>query len=208
LTPTALEPRSDPVDWMRREIEAALDSQRNIVPVMIGGFDFSTPAVARQLTGRLTALKEYNGLRVPEGYFPQAMERLRNNFLNVPVDAVLQSASVSARQVAREQKDKAARALTGEYRKREDEQCRNAAQAKAARQARKPDPKRGAEAEGLRRRIWHSAASALWPPSRPTLLVASLVGIAVLGAITAWIVLFYNAQKTFDSGIAELISRQ
>ena len=35
LTPTALERCSDPEDWMRREIEAALDSQRNIVPLML-----------------------------------------------------------------------------------------------------------------------------------------------------------------------------
>jgi hypothetical protein len=30
---------------MRREIEAALDSQRNIVPLMLEGFDFVTPAM-------------------------------------------------------------------------------------------------------------------------------------------------------------------
>jgi hypothetical protein len=35
------------------------------------------------------------------------MERLRNRFLNVPVDAVLHGASDSAQQVAKEQKDKA-----------------------------------------------------------------------------------------------------
>jgi hypothetical protein len=31
---------------MRREIEAALDSRRNIVPLMFAGFDFDTPATA------------------------------------------------------------------------------------------------------------------------------------------------------------------
>jgi hypothetical protein len=41
LTPTALERCADPKDWMRREIEAALDSRRNIIPVMLEGFDFS-----------------------------------------------------------------------------------------------------------------------------------------------------------------------
>jgi hypothetical protein len=39
LTPTALERCADPKDWMRREIEAALDSRRNIVPLMLAGFD-------------------------------------------------------------------------------------------------------------------------------------------------------------------------
>jgi hypothetical protein len=54
LTPTALEHSGDPNDWMRREIEAALDSQRNIVPLMLAGFDFSTPAVASQLATLLS----------------------------------------------------------------------------------------------------------------------------------------------------------
>jgi hypothetical protein len=111
LTPTALERCGDPKDWMRREIEAALDSQRNIVPLMLAGFDFGTPATASQLTGKLAALRQYNGLPIPEGYFPQAMERLRSKFLHVPVDAVLHPASDSAQQVAKEQKDKATMAL-------------------------------------------------------------------------------------------------
>jgi TPR repeat protein len=111
LTPTALERCGDPNDWMRREIEAALESQRNIVPLMFEGFDFGTPTIANKLTGKLAALKEYNGLPIPKGYFSSAMERLRNKFLNVQVDAVLHPASVSAQQVAKEQKDKATTAL-------------------------------------------------------------------------------------------------
>src|SRR5262245_20609709 len=112
LTPTALERCSDPEDWMRREIEAALDSQRNIVPLMLAGFDFGTPAIASQLTGKLATLKEYNGLEIPKArFFSSEMERLRNKFLNVPVDAVLHPASDSAQQAATEQKDKATMAL-------------------------------------------------------------------------------------------------
>jgi hypothetical protein len=48
-TPTALERCGDPDDWMRREIETALDSKRNIVPLMLEGFDFSRPAIANSL---------------------------------------------------------------------------------------------------------------------------------------------------------------
>ena len=43
------------------------------------------------------------------------MERLRNKFLNVPVDAVLHPASDSAQQAAKEQKDKATMALGDEH---------------------------------------------------------------------------------------------
>src|SRR5262249_16620849 len=120
LTPAALERCSDPKDWMRREIEAAIESQRNIVPLMLQGFDFGTPAIAAQLIGKLAALKDYNGLRVPEGYFSQAMERLRNKFLNVPVDAVLHQASPSAQQVATELKEKAIIALESQRREAGD----------------------------------------------------------------------------------------
>src|SRR5215470_14926976 len=88
LTPTALERCGDPKDWMRREIEAALDNRRNIVPLMLEGFDFGTPAIASQLTGKLAALKEYNGLEIPAvRFFSAQMKRLRKRFLNVPVDA-------------------------------------------------------------------------------------------------------------------------
>jgi hypothetical protein len=111
LTPTALEHCRDPKDWMRREIEAAIDNKRNIVPVMLEGFDFDTPAIAVQLDGKLEGLKNYNGLAIPKGLFPQTMQRLRERFLNVPIDAVLEEASVPAQAAATEQKDRATRAL-------------------------------------------------------------------------------------------------
>ncbi len=62
LTPSALERCGNPTDWLRREIETALSSQRNIVPLMLEGFNFGTPGIARQLTGTLAALKRYNAL--------------------------------------------------------------------------------------------------------------------------------------------------
>src|ERR1035438_9293698 len=42
LTPSALERSDNPADWLRREIETALEAQRNIVPLMLEGFDFGT----------------------------------------------------------------------------------------------------------------------------------------------------------------------
>src|SRR5208282_862828 len=65
LTPSALARCGDPTDWLRREIEAALDSKRNIVPLMLEGFDFGAFAIASQLTGKLEVLKRYNALTVP-----------------------------------------------------------------------------------------------------------------------------------------------
>lgn len=104
LTPSALERCDDPEDWLRREIETALSTQRNIVPLMLESFDFAAPGLAGQLTGALANLKNYNGLRIPPDYFDAAMERLRTRFLNVPLTAVLHPISDSAQQAAREQK--------------------------------------------------------------------------------------------------------
>ena len=102
LTPSALERCNEPSDWLRREIETALDSQRNIVPLMLEGFSFGTPKIASQLTGNLAALKRYNGLNIPPEFFFEAMGRLRDRFLNVPLKAVLHPASLSARRAAME----------------------------------------------------------------------------------------------------------
>jgi len=45
LTPSALERCGDPADWLRREIETALATQRNTVPLMLEGLDFGTPKI-------------------------------------------------------------------------------------------------------------------------------------------------------------------
>ena len=103
LTPSALERCNEPGDWLRREIETALENKRNIVPLMLEGFDFGTPAIANQLTGKLAALKRYNALDVPASYFMAAMERLRERFLNVSLEGVLHPASPEVRRATESQ---------------------------------------------------------------------------------------------------------
>jgi hypothetical protein len=103
LTPSALEQCNDPKDWLRREIETALDGHRNTVPLMLEGFDFGTPKIAEQLTGTLAALRHYNGLSIPPEYFLEAMQRLRERFLNVPLSAVLHPAAPPAVRAVKEQ---------------------------------------------------------------------------------------------------------
>ncbi len=108
LTPSALERCDTPGDWLRREIEEALETRRNIVPLMLEGFDFSAPAIAGKLTGKLAVVKRYNGLTVPAEYFDAAMTKLRDKFLNVPLEAVLHPASKFAQQAAKDQQAAAA----------------------------------------------------------------------------------------------------
>ena len=112
LTPTALSRCKDPADWMRREIEVALDAQRNIVPLLLNGFTFEAPLVVERLKGSLAPLRHYHALRVPEdsAYFDAAMDLLRSKYLAIALDAVTQPASAHAQQVAQEQQVAALRA--------------------------------------------------------------------------------------------------
>lgn len=88
LAPGSLERCNEPGDWLRREIEHAMDLQRNIVPVLIDGFDFGQ--CERYLTGKLKELKRYNGLPLSHDFFDAAMERLRTRFLKQPVYGAIQ----------------------------------------------------------------------------------------------------------------------
>jgi tetratricopeptide (TPR) repeat protein len=102
LTPSALERCNELGDWLRREIETAMDEKRNIVPLMLESFDFGSSPTLNALTGKLENLKKYNGLRVPSEYFFEAMNRLRERFLNVPLDAVIHPIPESAKPVTAE----------------------------------------------------------------------------------------------------------
>jgi len=68
---------------------------------MLEGFDFTTPVLARYLTGKLGGLKSYNALRVPAEYFDEAMTRLRERYLNVPLDAVVHPLSANVRETVK-----------------------------------------------------------------------------------------------------------
>jgi len=103
LTPSALEGCYHRDDWLRREIETALDARRNIVPLMLEGFDFSAPLITSQLIGKLATLKLYNALNVPADYFFSAMDRLRERFLNVPLEAAHHPPSPFAQRAAEAQ---------------------------------------------------------------------------------------------------------
>lgn len=102
LTPSALERCNEPGDWLRREIELAIDEKRNIVPIMLEGFSFGDPTITKYLTGKMAVLKKYNGLNVPADYIEAAMDRLRDDFLSIPLDAVLHPISDKVQEVVRD----------------------------------------------------------------------------------------------------------
>ena len=88
LSPSTLERCINPDDWLRREIETALDEKRNIVPLTLDGFDFGNPEVVNVLVGKLSSLRYCNALRLLPDYFQEAMVRLRNEYLNIALKDV------------------------------------------------------------------------------------------------------------------------
>ena len=111
LTPTALDRCSQPGDWLRREIETAVDEKRNIIPLLFDGFNFASPSVVEKLTGKLASIPRYNALEIPSGYFIEAMERLSRRYLNIPLDAVIHPVSTEVRKVVQEVQVAADKAL-------------------------------------------------------------------------------------------------
>lgn len=89
LTPGSIERCVEPNDWLRREIEFAMELRRNIVPLLANGFTFAGSEA--YLTGNLSELSKYNALNVPHDYFDAAMEKLRSRFLKQPVYGAVKS---------------------------------------------------------------------------------------------------------------------
>jgi hypothetical protein len=111
LTPTALDRCNEPGDWLRREIEIAVDEKRNIIPLFFDGFNFSSPSIIKNLTDKLASINRYNGLDVPGGYFIEAMKRLHTRYLNIPLNAVIHPVSTEAGKAVKKEKNAADKAL-------------------------------------------------------------------------------------------------
>jgi tetratricopeptide (TPR) repeat protein len=105
LAPSALERCSKPGDWLRREIETAMDERRNIIPVMLEGFDFGGPPAKKYLTGKLEALGTYNGLTLIAEYIEAGLEKLRKRHLNVALEDIqLHRLTAEAEEITKTQK--------------------------------------------------------------------------------------------------------
>ena len=111
LTPTTLDRCDEPGDWLRREIETAIEEKRNVIPLFFDGFKFGDPVISEKLSGKLGKLQKYNGINFPEGYFDEAMERLCARYLNVALDAVLHPVSAEVQKAVEEQKSAANQAV-------------------------------------------------------------------------------------------------
>jgi tetratricopeptide (TPR) repeat protein len=100
LSPSALDRCNEPEDWLRREIETAIENKRNIISLMMEGFDFGSPSTAEVMTGKLANLKKYNALSIPSEYFEEAMAKLRSErFLTRPIESVSHPISEITKQI-------------------------------------------------------------------------------------------------------------
>lgn len=71
LPPKALERCKEPDDWVKKEIVCALKNKKNIIPVMLRGFDWP-----KNLQEEIKDIKLYNGLVANTEYFEQFLDKL------------------------------------------------------------------------------------------------------------------------------------
>lgn len=86
LSPSALEECNEPGDWLHRTIELAIDQKRNIVLLLLEGFEFDSPKTIEALNGKLSHLKDCNGLQIYTEDISKGMEKLRHEYLNIVPD--------------------------------------------------------------------------------------------------------------------------
>jgi formylglycine-generating enzyme required for sulfatase activity len=111
LTPGTLDRCQAPDDWVRREIEHAIELGRNVVPILVNDFIFDDTTLVR-LPETLRALPSYAGVTMRHDYFDAAMERLRTHFLKEPAQGVITPAPPQDAPVVQQKIEEAAREAT------------------------------------------------------------------------------------------------
>ena len=82
LTPGTLERCVNPKDWVRREIELAISTQRNVIPFTTRDFSFSESKPF--LTGKLFNLPKYNAFQYDPTYHDPGIDDLCKRYLKPP----------------------------------------------------------------------------------------------------------------------------
>lgn len=81
LPPNALDRCVNEDDWVRLEIEYAIQEKKNIIPLMIDNFEFP-----KNLPPSLQVLQFFNGVQVSREYFDASIEKLISMLRNVKND--------------------------------------------------------------------------------------------------------------------------
>ncbi len=94
LTPGTEKRMAESEDWLRREIEHAIKSTRNIVPILANNFNFSDSE--QYIENELKQLQRFNGINLHPDYFDAAMDRLKDRFLKEPKQVTITPSTKSA----------------------------------------------------------------------------------------------------------------
>lgn len=79
LPPHALDRCNDENDWVRKEVEHAIKGGKNIIPIMLRGFEWPSD---ESLPESLRGLSNYNGITASDhNIYVENVERLKNKFL-------------------------------------------------------------------------------------------------------------------------------
>ncbi|HEX6015273.1 MAG TPA: toll/interleukin-1 receptor domain-containing protein [Geminicoccaceae bacterium] len=116
LTPGALVRTQNADDWMRQEIEHALELGRNVVPLLGDRFTFEEEQAklpGGRFPGQLGRLPDMNAINVYWEYFDEAMGRLTKRFLRQPAHGPLVPTPAAERAVVQRLIENAARAQPG-----------------------------------------------------------------------------------------------
>lgn len=73
LTPHALDRCVEEQDWLRKEITQAIKTKRNIVPVMMPGFEFPEP---QALPADIRDLRTYQSVGYSHEFFEAMVDRI------------------------------------------------------------------------------------------------------------------------------------
>lgn len=79
LSPNALDRCENQDDWVRCELEYALQTKKNLVPIMLRGFSFP-----QTLPDSIDALRYKNGLEANTQFFDAFIDRLQQFFVSKP----------------------------------------------------------------------------------------------------------------------------
>ena len=77
LPPGGLDRCDDPKDWVRAEIAYALKSQKNVIPIMMRGFQFDE----EKMPDDIRPLANLNGIEANMELFPAVMEKLTKKLM-------------------------------------------------------------------------------------------------------------------------------
>ena len=110
ISPSALEAYQEDGHFLRDEVALALESGRNVIPLVMEGFDSSSPSVQKAISGKLSKLKEFSALRLYSEYFSAGLERLRERCMNIPLKLEGPELPAAVKEASQKEKEAAASA--------------------------------------------------------------------------------------------------